>query len=59
MYRTPKGAYFVVCCSFWQGERDALEPVSQEEAIGLYEGPLTEHYVDYEVAFPDVAVEEA
>ncbi|MCO6450406.1 MAG: hypothetical protein J5I90_06415 [Caldilineales bacterium] len=59
LYRTPNGNYFTVTLSQWQGERDALTPITQKEAIELYEGPLTEHAVDYGEAFPDVAVEEA
>ena len=45
--------------SQWQGERDALEPVSLAEAIELYEGPLTEHRVEYAAAFPGVEVVDA
>ena len=56
LYRTPKGAFFTVSLSCWQGERDTLEPVSQDEAIELFEGALTEHRVDYEDAFPGVVV---
>ena len=59
LYRTPKGAYFVVSLTQWQGEQDTLEPVSEDEAIGLYEGALCEHELDYEEAFPSVIVEEA
>ena len=36
LYRTPKGAFFVVTLTRWQGERDTLEPVSEDEAIHLY-----------------------
>jgi len=59
LLRTPKGAYFTVTNSQWQGEGASLEPVSLEEAIELYEGPLSEHKVPYEEAFPIVTVEEA
>jgi len=59
LYRTPKGGYFVVTLTMWQGERDTLDPVSKEEAIALYEGPLTEHRVSYEKAFPGVKVVDA
>jgi len=59
LYRTLHGAYFVVTRTQWQGEMDSLEPVSVEEAIRLYEGPLVEHAVPYEDAFPDVAVTDA
>ena len=56
LYRTPKGAYFVVTLSQWQGESDDLVPCTLEEAIDLYEGSLTEHYEPYDVAFPTVKV---
>jgi len=59
LYRTPRGAYFTVTLTQWQGERDTLEPISQEEAIELYERELSEHEIDYSTAFPGVDVEEA
>jgi hypothetical protein len=59
LYRTPKSAYFEVTLTMWQGEQDTLIPLSLDEAIELYEESLTEHYVNYEDAFPDVTIEEA
>jgi hypothetical protein len=59
LYRTPKGAYFTVNLSQWQGESDTLTPVSEADAIDLYEGALREHAVNYAAAFPGVKVEEA
>jgi len=59
LYQTPNGAYFTVTLTQWQGERDSLEPVTLEDAIRLFEGPLTEHRVTYAEAFPDVQVAEA
>ena len=59
LYKTPNGAYFTVNLSQWQGERDSLLPVTMEEAIDLYEGPLTEHRVSYAEAFPGVQVADA
>lgn len=59
LYRTPKGAYFTTRMSFWQGERDTLTPVSLDEAIALYEGPLSEHELEYDQGFPGVTIEEA
>lgn len=59
LYRTPKGAYFTVTLTRWEGEQNRLEPVSEGEAIELYEGALSEHEVAYEVAFPDVEIVEA
>ncbi len=59
LYRTPRGAYFTVNLTQWQGEQDTLSPITQDEAIELYEGPLSEHEVDYAEAFPSVTVEDA
>ena len=59
LYRAPGGAYFEVDLTCWQGERDTLNPITQEEAIDLYEGGLTEHYVKYADAFPGVTVTDA
>ena len=59
LYRTSRGAYFVVTLTQWQGALDTLEPISQEEAIEEYEGALPEHVVPYSEAFPGVIVEEA
>lgn len=57
LYRTRGGAFFEVGLTMWQGERDTLEPLSQEDAQRLYE-KLPEHEVEYEQAF-DAEVEEA
>jgi len=59
LYRTPNGAYFTVTLTQWQGEQDSLDPVSQDEAIQLYETTLTEHEVPYSEAFPGVEVQDA
>jgi hypothetical protein len=59
LYRTPRGNYFYVCLSQWQGEHDTLNPISQDEAIDLFERTLSEHAVTYAEAFPGVKVEEA
>ena len=59
LYRTPNGAYFTVTLTQWQGEQDSLDPVSQDEAIQLYEATLTEHQVPYPEAFPGVEVQDA
>lgn len=59
LYRTDKGTYFTVTLTQWQGEQDSLEPVSLDEAISLYEGPLSERRVDYAEAFPGVKVDDA
>lgn len=59
LYRTPKGRYFTVTLSQWQGESDDLRPITLDEAISLFEGSLTEHRVEYAEAFPDVEVMDA
>ena len=59
LYRTPRGAYFTVSRSQWQGEGDVLAPCDLETAIELDEGRLSEHEVEYEAAFPSVTVEDA
>jgi hypothetical protein len=59
LYRTPNGAYFTVNLTMWQGEADTLNPISESEAIELYETGLSEHHVSYELAFPTVNVEDA
>ncbi len=59
LYRTPRGRYFLVTLTQWQGEQDTLEPVDIDTAISLYEGPLSEHETEYAAAFPDVAIEDA
>jgi len=58
LYRTPRGRFFTVNLTQWQGEHDTLEPVAQDDAIALYEGRLREHQVSYSEAFPGIAVEE-
>ena len=59
LYRTPNGAYFTITLTKWQGEQNGLEPVTEGEAIDLFEGNLTEHAVRYAEAFRDVKVEDA
>ena len=59
LYRTPGGAYFLVTLTQWQGERDTLEPVTVEQALELYGGPLSEYAVSFDEAFPGVTVEDA
>ena len=59
LYRTPRGAYFTVTLTQWQGEQDTLEPIDEDYAIELFEGPLSEHAVSYRAAFPGVQVIEA
>lgn len=58
LYRTANGRYFTVTLTQWQGEQDTLAPVTLDEAIGLYEGRLREHEIEYHDAFPGVDVAE-
>ncbi len=59
LYRTPRGAFFTVNLTQWQGEQDTLLPITQDEAIDLYENSLPEHELSYAEAFPSVTVEDA
>ena len=59
LYRTPRGAFFTVNLTQWQGELDTLAPITEGEAVELFEGPLSEHRVSYETAFPGVEVIDA
>ena len=58
LYRTPRGAYFLVKLTRWQGERDTLTPVTEGEARELWE-TLGEQAAEYEAAFPGVTVQDA
>jgi len=42
----------------WEGQRDSLEPLTQDEALELWE-ELSEKRLDYEKAFPGLTVEDA
>jgi len=59
LYKTPRGAFFLVTLTRWQDERDSLEPIGEDAAIELFEGVLPHHEVTYEEAFPDAQVLEA
>lgn len=37
LYKSPRGRYFAVHLTLWQGERDHIEPLSEEDAYNLYE----------------------
>lgn len=58
LYKTPKGAYFVLRQSMWGDELDSIEPLTLEEAVEMYEA-LPVHEVPFEEAFPNVVVEDA
>jgi hypothetical protein len=61
LYRTPKGAYFTLNMSQWQGANDHLEALTEAEAIELFEAHAAhdQNRVSFEVAFPGVEVDEA
>ncbi len=61
LYRTPRGAYFALHRSMWQGEHDRIEPLDEVEALALYEDMAANDMaeVSVEEAFPDLVVEEA
>ena len=58
LFKTQKGNFFKVTKTQWQGEHDALVPLSQDEAIQLWEN-LPEHDCTFEEAFSGVTVEDA
>ena len=58
LFKTPNGSYFRQDLTQWQGEHDTLTPLSQDEALQLYE-ELTEKRVEYEDAFPGVEIVDA
>lgn len=59
LFKTPRGSYFAQHLTRWEGEHDRLEPVTQDEAIELYEGSLRSHELEFDQAFPGVKVVEA
>jgi hypothetical protein len=58
LYRTPKGAYFAVYLTRWEGERNRIEALTVDAAMDLYES-LTECRVPMEDAFPGLTIENA
>ena len=60
LYRTPKGRYFYVHLTQWEGSRDSLEPCTEDEAIDFFEScGESDRRMTYEDAFPKIQVEEA
>lgn len=55
---TPKGNYFATYLTCWEGELDRLVPLSQDEAVTMFE-TLPQKRVDFEEAFPGVELEDA
>jgi hypothetical protein len=58
LFRTKNGDYFSVTRSRWGVDRDAPTPLSQDDAIKVWE-ELPVHLVTFEEAFPGVTVEDA
>ncbi len=58
LYRGRGGSYFRVNLTQWQGSRNSIEPLTEEEARRLYES-LSEHVVEFELAFPGAVVPDA
>ena len=58
LLRSPGGAYFSQTQTCWQGEQDEIHPLSQDDAIMLYE-QMPEPGITFEEAFPGVKIEEA
>ena len=50
LYKTVKGSFFLYRTTRWQGERDSIKPVTEQEARYWYE-QLPEHEMEYEEAF--------
>lgn len=58
LYRGQNGSYFAQRRTQWEGERDRLEPLDEDEAAVLWD-ILPEKHVKFEEAFPNRQVQEA
>lgn len=58
LYRGKGGSYFAVHLTQWEGSRDQIEALTEDEAKDLYES-LSEKRVEYEEAFPGSVVPDA
>ena len=58
LYRTQKGEFFSTHETCFEGEHDSLQPLSEADAIDIYEAMST-CYIKFEDAFPGVEVEDA
>lgn len=60
LYRTERGAYFFLRCSFVTGESAyCIEPLHAQSAYKFFEDQRNKRHVDVAVAFPSVKIEEA
>ena len=50
LYKTPNGRFFLHHTTRWQGERDYIEDIPEEEAKNYYE-QLPEHALEYAETF--------
>lgn len=50
LYRTAKGNFFTHHTTRWQGERDRIEPITEKEALELWD-VLPEKRTEYREAF--------
>lgn len=58
LFLTKKGNYFETHSTCWQGESDALIPVTVEGAMEFFEAAYDQRK-EFEDAFPGVEIEEA
>ena len=58
LYRSSKGTLFFACVTIWQDEKDSIQPTNQIDALHFFETSQVQH-VAYDVAFPDVEIEDA
>jgi hypothetical protein len=58
LFKTLKGNYFAQYQSKRRGEQDYITPITIDEAVQLYES-LPQKEVEFDVAFPDIHVEDA
>lgn len=60
LYRTPRGNYFFVYMTMWQGETDYIDPCSIDDAMDFWTRQSSVREVEaFESAFPGVETEEA
>jgi hypothetical protein len=58
LYRTQKNNYFLITLTQWQGEKDRLAPINQDDALRFWD-ELSEKRISFEDAFPGITVEDA
>jgi hypothetical protein len=58
LYKTPKGSYFTLSLTRWEGQCDTILPCDTVEARELFEG-MRNKRVSYEEAFPGYEIRDA